>query len=160
MQKQTVNAQRGSAALLYETGTLVERERREGIGCQWPRRFPCGAVLEAWQALFDSSRDCGFWGRAEPVLLRKGFMRTRILLGPGRLWLALRHVGWQAHGSQTGTVVALGEQVLPAVSLGSRFTALAVGSLFTARRKRFVSQQTSCSPRLLLAASQDEGQET
>ena len=160
MQKQTMNAQRGSAALLDETGALVEGERRERIGCRWHRGVSCGSVLEAWQVLFDSWRDRGFWSRAEPVLLRKGFMRTRILLGPGTLWPVLWHGGWQAHASQTGTVVAWGEQVLPAVSLGSRFTALAVGSLFSAARKRFVSQQTMYSPGLFLAASQDQGQET
>ena len=72
MQKQTVNAQRGSAAILHETGALVEGERRQGIGCQWPRGFSCGSVLEAWQTLFDSCRDGGSWSQAKPVLLRKG----------------------------------------------------------------------------------------
>jgi hypothetical protein len=87
-------------------------------------------------------------------------MRTRILIGPGTLCPALLLGGWQAHASQTGTVVAWGSRVLPAVSPGTRFTALAVGSLLTAGRKRFVSQETMCSPGLVLAASQDEGQET
>ena len=153
-------AQRGSAALLHETGALVEGERWEGIGCQWPRRFSCGAVLEAWQALFDSWRDGSSWSKAEPVLLRKGFMRTRILIGRGRLWPALRLGGRQAHPSQAGTVVGWGSQVLPAVSPRTRFMALAVGSLLAARRRRCISQNTMCSPGLLLAAIQDEGQET
>jgi len=159
MQKQTMNAQRGSAALLHETGALVERERREGIGCQWPRRFCCGPVLEAWHALLDSCREGGCWSKAEPVLLRKGFVRTRILVMLGLLCPVLLLCGWQAHASQTGTDVAWGGQVLPAVSPGTRFMAVAAGSILTARRERFATRETMCSPGLLLAASQDEGQE-
>lgn len=87
-------------------------------------------------------------------------MRTRILIGSGTVWLAVLLGGWQAHASQTGTVVAWGSQMLHAVSPGTWFTAIAVGSLLTAGRKRFVAQRTMCSPGLVLSASQDEGQET
>ena len=79
------------------------------------------------------------------------------MTGAGTLRPALLLGGWQTSSSQTGTVIAWDCQMLHDVSPGTRFTALAAGSLFTARRKRFVSQKTMCSPGLLLAASQDEG---
>jgi len=77
----------------------------------------------------------------------------------GLLCPVLLLCGWQAHASQTGTDVAWGGQVLPAVSPGTRFMAVAAGSILTARRERFATRETMCSPGLLLAASQDEGQE-
>jgi hypothetical protein len=90
----------------------------------------------------------------------EGLMRPRIMTGSGTLRPALLLGGWQANASQTGTVVAWGSQVLPAVSPGTRFTALAADSLLTDRRRRFGNQETICSPGLPLAASQDGGQET
>jgi hypothetical protein len=50
--------------------------------------------------------------------------------------------------------------VLHAVSPGTPFLAVAAGYVMTARRERFVTLETMCSPGLLLAASQDEGEET
>ena len=87
-------------------------------------------------------------------------MKTRVLIGSGTLWPGLLLGGWQAQASQAGTVVAWGSQVLHAVSPGTRFSAVAAGSVLTARKKRFVTQRTMCSPGLVLSASQDEGQET
>jgi hypothetical protein len=86
-------------------------------------------------------------------------MRTRILVGLGPLCVALLLCGWQSHASQAGIVVAWGRHVLRAVSPGTRFTAVAAGSVLTAREKRFVTQRIMCSPGLVLSASQDEGQE-
>jgi len=47
-----------------------------------------------------------------------------------------------------------------AVSTAARFAALAARSFLTAQRKQFVSRKTMRSPGLVLAASQDDAQET
>lgn len=147
--------------LLFSTKLACWSKENDGreSAVSGPGGFPAGRCLKHGKHCLTRGETVVLGAKAEPVLLRKGFMRTRILIGSGTLWPALRLGGCQAHASQTGTVVAWGDQVLPAVSLGTRFMALAVGSLLSAERKRFVSQQTMCSPGLFLAASQDKGQE-